>query len=90
MGGALEFFDHDTETEDAALSISSDDGLGIPPGIETLWDKRHGSCAFDPFPLPRVERIAIICNIENDDFRPAPVSSIEDLEPFIGGLIELS
>ena len=89
-GRSIEFLDRDTKTEDAALSVSSDNGLGISAGIKTLSDKRHGGCALDSFPIPRVERIAIICNIEDDDFGSAPVSLIEDLKPLIGGLIQLS
>ena len=89
-GRSIEFLDRDTETEDAALSISSDDGLGISAGIKAFSDKHHGGCAFDSFPIPGVERIAIICNIEDDDFGSTPVSLIEDFEPLIRGLIELS
>jgi len=86
--GAVEFFDHDTETEDTALNIDSDDGLDSSSGIEVASDKGHGGSAFDPFPVPCVERIAIIGDVENNNFRLAPISLVEDLKLLIRGLIE--
>ncbi len=59
------------------------------PCVDAASDQVHRGCPFESLPVARIERVPIPGNIENDDFRVAPMTTIKHFETFVGRLFQL-